>query len=170
MKFEGGYKILDNGTRIALERGVPNLSSNGVTKYSTLLWKDGTASCDCPGWTQRISDDGERSCKHTKDLRPRCPWIIAGHVAKVKENAATKREKERALAELADRRGRELAEARAQMVKASEREERERRERFYKGLDAPRRAWTATDPAPPAPAPKIGAPVKRAATRFDEEV
>jgi len=40
------------------------LSSNGHTKYCTVLWDDGTYSCNCPGWS--FKRNGERKCKHTK--------------------------------------------------------------------------------------------------------
>jgi len=73
MKFAGEFKYDDNGDRWKIEQSKTNLSSNGVTKYTTLLWSDGTASCDCPGWTQRVVD-GVRSCKHTKNMMPRSPW------------------------------------------------------------------------------------------------
>lgn len=43
-----------------------NLSSNGKTKYQTLLYTDGTTSCDCPGWTRRTQGDGSRTCKHVR--------------------------------------------------------------------------------------------------------
>lgn len=33
--------------------------------YTTILWSDGTASCNCPGWCKRKpTPDGARSCKH----------------------------------------------------------------------------------------------------------
>lgn len=36
--------------------------------YQTLLYCDGSASCDCPGWTYkgRITAAGKRTCKHTR--------------------------------------------------------------------------------------------------------
>ncbi len=41
-------------------------SSSGGGRYQTLLYTDGTTSCDCPGWCRRIASDGSRSCKHTR--------------------------------------------------------------------------------------------------------
>ncbi len=38
-------------------------SDAGIT-YTTLLYSDGTASCNCPGWTRRVAKDGSRTCKH----------------------------------------------------------------------------------------------------------
>lgn len=35
-------------------------------EYETLLYTDGSASCNCPGWTRRVAPDGSRSCKHTR--------------------------------------------------------------------------------------------------------
>src|SRR5262245_33618375 len=39
--------------------------------YETLAYTDGTTSCDCKGWTRRITRDGSRSCKHTR-------WVDQG--------------------------------------------------------------------------------------------
>lgn len=39
-------------------------SSSGSKNYETLLYTDGSASCDCPGWTRRKV----RSCKHTRGV------------------------------------------------------------------------------------------------------
>ncbi len=41
-------------------------SSSGSGTYQTLLYADGTTSCDCPGWCRRVAADGSRSCKHTR--------------------------------------------------------------------------------------------------------
>jgi hypothetical protein len=81
MKFDNGVKVLDDGTRVGIRQSKTNLSSNGVTKYTTILWKDGTASCDCPGWTQRVKSEGmgrrTRECKHTKAMPVWAPWMEA---------------------------------------------------------------------------------------------
>lgn len=42
------------------------LSSDGVKKYETLQYDDGSLSCGCPGWTRRVWPGGERSFKHTR--------------------------------------------------------------------------------------------------------
>jgi hypothetical protein len=39
-------------------------SRNPSIVYSTLLYTDGSASCNCAGWTRHIGKDGTRSCKH----------------------------------------------------------------------------------------------------------
>ena len=44
------------------------LSSKGDRRYQTLLYVDGTTSCDCPGWCKRIATDGSRSCRHTRSV------------------------------------------------------------------------------------------------------
>lgn len=46
-------------------------SSSGSKTYETLLYSDGTTSCNCMGWTRRTTPDGSRSCKHTRlvDMR-----------------------------------------------------------------------------------------------------
>jgi hypothetical protein len=40
--------------------------SNPSLEYETLQYLDGTTSCNCKGWTRRVSADGTRSCKHTR--------------------------------------------------------------------------------------------------------
>jgi hypothetical protein len=40
--------------------------SNPCVEYETLQFADGTTSCNCKGWTRRVTDDGSRSCKHTR--------------------------------------------------------------------------------------------------------
>ncbi len=34
--------------------------------YETLQYTDGESSCNCPGWTRRVAEDGSRSCRHTR--------------------------------------------------------------------------------------------------------
>lgn len=36
-------------------------SSSSSALYETVVWNDGTTTCDCPGWTRRSI----RQCKHT---------------------------------------------------------------------------------------------------------
>jgi len=45
--------------------------SNPDREYQTLLYLDGSTSCNCKGWTRRLTADGSRSCKHTR-------WIDLG--------------------------------------------------------------------------------------------
>ena len=42
--------------------------SNGLKSYQTLLYVDGTTSCDCPGWKfkKKTTADGARTCRHTR--------------------------------------------------------------------------------------------------------
>jgi len=44
------------------------VSSKGNKRYQTLLYADGSTSCDCPGWCKRTALDGSRSCKHTRSV------------------------------------------------------------------------------------------------------
>ena len=44
------------------------LSSRGDRRYQTLLYIDGSTSCDCPGWCRRVAADGSRSCRHTRSV------------------------------------------------------------------------------------------------------
>lgn len=43
-------------------------SSKGDRTYQSLLYTDDTTSCDCPGWTRRVANNGSRSCKHTRSI------------------------------------------------------------------------------------------------------
>ena len=40
--------------------------SDPDVSYQTLLYTDGTSSCECRGWCRRVAADGSRSCKHTR--------------------------------------------------------------------------------------------------------
>ena len=42
--------------------------SNPDLEYETLQYTDGSRSCNCPGWTRRVAQDGTRSCKHTRSV------------------------------------------------------------------------------------------------------
>ena len=42
--------------------------SNPNVSYETLQYADGTTSCNCMGWTRRVSLDGSRSCKHVRSV------------------------------------------------------------------------------------------------------
>jgi hypothetical protein len=44
------------------------VSSKGSRRYQTLLYTDGSTSCDCPGWCKRVAADGSRSCRHTRSV------------------------------------------------------------------------------------------------------
>ena len=41
--------------------------SNPSKKYETVKWEDGTYSCNCPGWTRRVTN-GKRICTHVKQV------------------------------------------------------------------------------------------------------
>ena len=55
--------------------------SNPDIEYETLQYADGTCSCNCKGWTRRVTPDGGRSCKHTRwvDLGTADRHCIATH-------------------------------------------------------------------------------------------
>lgn len=42
--------------------------SNPDVDYETLRYTDGSTSCNCRGWTQRVAANGTRSCKHTRSI------------------------------------------------------------------------------------------------------
>jgi hypothetical protein len=67
------------------------ISSNGYTKYTTLLYKDGFMSCDCAGWCMAKKDKhtGEslpRTCTHIKDRKQDSFRIRTGSLPKVFED------------------------------------------------------------------------------------
>ena len=43
-------------------------SSSTDKTYQTILYTDGSTSCDCFGWCRRVKGDGSRSCKHTRSV------------------------------------------------------------------------------------------------------
>jgi predicted nucleic acid-binding Zn finger protein len=40
--------------------------SNPGKFYETVLWDDGSLSCNCPGWTRHVNADGSRNCRHIR--------------------------------------------------------------------------------------------------------
>jgi hypothetical protein len=63
--------------------------SNPNIEYETLQYSDGTTSCNCKGWTRRLTADGTRSCKH-------CRYVdmgIADHHCKATHNYETANQK-----------------------------------------------------------------------------
>ena len=40
--------------------------SNPNKSYETLQYTDETTSCNCPGWTRRVGNNGQRTCKHIR--------------------------------------------------------------------------------------------------------
>lgn len=55
-------------------------SSHGATTYETLLYPDGTLSCDCPGWVFQKAGR-PRGCRHTKDLGPYAAAVLDGRLS-----------------------------------------------------------------------------------------
>ena len=51
---------------IAISKAWVFASSSGDRQYQTLLYADGSTSCDCKGWTRRVARDGSRTCKHVR--------------------------------------------------------------------------------------------------------
>lgn len=55
--FSGGSKFI--GTQeVKFKKRNEHLSSDGYTRYTATEWRDGTWSCNCPGWAFK------KSCKH----------------------------------------------------------------------------------------------------------
>ena len=38
--------------------------SNPSLVHTTLVYQDGTMSCNCPGWIRHVQADGTRHCRH----------------------------------------------------------------------------------------------------------
>lgn len=53
----------------------PSPSSRGVTVYETLLRRDGTMSCDCPGWIN-AKRGKPRSCRHVVERQREAIQIL----------------------------------------------------------------------------------------------
>src|SRR5581483_10846266 len=55
--------------------------SNAALEYETLQYSDGSTSCNCKGWTRRVTPVGGRSCKHTRlvDLGAADRHCVATH-------------------------------------------------------------------------------------------
>jgi hypothetical protein len=61
----------------------PSSSSPGKV-YETLVFQDGSTSCNCPGWTRRVAPDKTRSCKHTIAALAGCAGLFPGSTPPVK--------------------------------------------------------------------------------------
>jgi len=64
-----------SGTEVASV--FPYKSSSSSTIYECRLYKDGTTSCNCPGWTRRVGVGGARECKHTRDVDAKKGTLLA---------------------------------------------------------------------------------------------
>lgn len=69
MRFRDGYKYYDDGTRTAPVKIEENRSKTDPDKkpYKTILYDNGTGSCDCRGWIFHQMD----GCTHTKKMGAR---------------------------------------------------------------------------------------------------
>ena len=43
-------------------------SDSSDKEYETILYTDGSISCNCFGWTRRVQPDGNRTCKHVRAI------------------------------------------------------------------------------------------------------
>lgn len=67
--------------------------------YQTLVYIDGSMSCDCPGWKfkKKTTADGERTCRHLRDIES---GLANQHAIKTVEYAtAAPRVRQRAMAQ-----------------------------------------------------------------------
>lgn len=67
-------------------------SSSSNKEYETLQYDNGSTSCNCPGWTRRVANDGSRSCKHTRyvDSNQADDKCIRSHDYQTKPEVKTK--------------------------------------------------------------------------------
>lgn len=66
------YPAGNNTSRgVGPRKVMESTSSNGLTRYLTILWNDGVLTCDCRGWAILKKDSEgkpkERTCKHCKE-------------------------------------------------------------------------------------------------------
>jgi len=52
-------------------------SSHGTTIYETLLYADGSTSCNCPAWVFRKAGR-PRGCRHTRKAEPFAARLLSG--------------------------------------------------------------------------------------------
>ena len=57
--------------------GFENLSMTSAAKYETVVYRDGSTSCNCPGWVFKRRDQ-PRECKHTRALAPHIADLVSG--------------------------------------------------------------------------------------------
>jgi hypothetical protein len=62
---QDGYKYVD-GHRVEPWASGTVKSSNGLTTYTVIYWRDGGFSCQCPGYAQRFHRVPDFRCKHIK--------------------------------------------------------------------------------------------------------
>jgi hypothetical protein len=73
VSFRDGGKYVD-GKRYVITGSRQCWSSNGTTIYTSLMWSDGKASCNCPGWAtsktrDKYGNPKDKSCSHSKNVR-----------------------------------------------------------------------------------------------------
>jgi hypothetical protein len=73
VSFRDGGKYVD-GVRYAVTGSRQCWSSNGTTIYTSLMWSDGKASCNCPGWATSKTKDKfgnvkDKTCTHSKQVQ-----------------------------------------------------------------------------------------------------
>lgn len=73
VSFRDGGKYV-NGVRYTITGSRQCWSSNGTTIYTSLMWSDGKASCNCPGWAtsktrDKFGNPKDKTCTHSKNVR-----------------------------------------------------------------------------------------------------
>ena len=94
--------------------------------YTTLLLENGEVTCNCPGWTRRVAEDGSRTCKHCEDVKKKHDYIAVlaslerEKIDKTFEEPAEKTKEE--VFEMLD--GKKKTETKSEDVPAAERTEK----------------------------------------------
>ena len=55
-------------------------STHGAALYETVLYADGSLSCNCPGWVYP-RNGRTRACRHTRTYEPLAPGLLAASAA-----------------------------------------------------------------------------------------
>lgn len=74
ISFRNGVKYVD-GVEMHITGSRQFRSSNGTTIYTSLMWSDGKASCNCPGWSscplrnKKTGQLQDKTCSHARQVR-----------------------------------------------------------------------------------------------------
>ncbi len=64
-------------------------STHGAALYETVLYADGSLSCNCPGWVYP-RNGRTRTCRHTRTYEPLAPGLLAAAAATGPSGAGTR--------------------------------------------------------------------------------
>jgi hypothetical protein len=64
-------------------------STHGAALYETVLYADGSLSCNCPGWVYP-RNGRTRACRHTRTYEPLAPGLLTAAAATGPSRAGTR--------------------------------------------------------------------------------